>query len=50
VVLAPVEEPDEELVEGELVDDELSPLDSFFAAAPSDEPLDDEAPARLSVR
>jgi hypothetical protein len=49
VVLVLVEEPDaEELVEGELVDDELSPLVSF-AAAPLDE-LPDEAPARLSVR
>jgi hypothetical protein len=50
VVLVPVEEPDEEeVVEGKPLDDELSPLDSFFAAAPLDE-LSDEAPARLSVR
>lgn len=34
----------------ELLVDALSPLDSFFAAAPFDEPPLDDEPARLSVR
>ncbi len=58
-MLVPEDEPDDDLpgedevegdgVEGGLVDVELSPLDSFFAADPSDDASDDE-PARLSVR
>jgi hypothetical protein len=44
------EDPDEEGLEAdELLDEELSPLDSFFAAEPLDEPPEDE-PDRLSVR
>jgi hypothetical protein len=46
-------EPEEELVDEddveELLDEELSVLDSFFAADPLPESPDDD-PARLSVR
>ena len=43
-------EPEEDDVDDEdVLDDELSPLDSFFAAVPLDDPPE-EALARLSVR
>ena len=46
--LVPEEPDEEELEDDELLDEELSPLDSFFAAdAPADP---EEEPARLSVR
>ena len=54
-MLVPEEEPDEGESDEEepevdvLPADEPFPLVSFFAAAPSDEPLADD-PARLSVR
>jgi len=54
VLPEPDDEPEEDDVEGEeddelLFDEELSLLDSFFAAVPLDDPPDEE-PARLSVR
>jgi hypothetical protein len=49
-VLEPEEElEDEELVDAAPLDVELSPLDSFFAAEPLDDPPAEE-PDRLSVR